>query len=75
MRKVNNIPEIKAELLLNYLYPEAGSQWSVQNEGIFYRNYNSDLLSINKEKMEAQTAKYVTYGMEFFHCGGSCGCH
>lgn len=57
MRKVNNIPEIKAELLLNYLYPEAVSQWSVQNEGIFYRNYNSDLLSINKEKMEAQTAR------------------
>ena len=24
-------------------------------------------------KMEAQTAKYVTYGMEFFHCGASCG--
>ena len=52
MRKVNTIPEIKAELLLNNLYPEAGSQWSVQNEGIFYRNYNSDLLSIDEEKME-----------------------
>lgn len=26
-----------------------------------------------KLKMEAQTAKYVTYGMEFFHCGASCG--
>lgn len=24
-------------------------------------------------KMEAQTEKYVTYGLEFFHCGGSCG--
>lgn len=24
-------------------------------------------------KMEAQTEKYVTYGMEHFHCGGSCG--
>ena len=57
MRKVNTIPEIKAELLLNNLYPEAGSQWSVQNEGIFYRNYNSDLLSIDEEKMEAQTAR------------------
>ena len=24
-------------------------------------------------KLEAQTDKYVTYGMEHFHCGGSCG--
>ena len=24
-------------------------------------------------KMEAQTDKYVTYGLEFFHCGVSCG--
>lgn len=24
-------------------------------------------------KMEAQTEHYVTYGMEFIHCGGSCG--
>ena len=24
-------------------------------------------------KMEAQTEKYVTYGLESFHCGGSCG--
>ena len=24
-------------------------------------------------KMEAQTDKYVTYGLEFFHCGISCG--
>lgn len=24
-------------------------------------------------KMEAQTDKYVTYGLEFFHCGASCG--
>lgn len=26
-----------------------------------------------KLKMETQTAKYVTYGLEFFHCGASCG--
>ena len=24
-------------------------------------------------KMESQTEKYVTYGLEFIHCGGSCG--
>ena len=31
MRKKNNIPEISAEVLLNYLYPEMGNKWIVQN--------------------------------------------
>jgi hypothetical protein len=31
MRKVNNIPEIRAEVLLNYFYPEAVNQWTAQN--------------------------------------------
>ncbi len=26
-----------------------------------------------KMKLEAQTSKYVTYGLEHVHCGGSCG--
>ena len=54
---MNDLPEIRAELLLNYLYPEAGSKWIAQNEGSFYRNYNSDLLAINDERMEVQTAR------------------
>ena len=57
MKIVNDLPEIRAELLLNYLYPEADRQWTVQNEGSFYRNYNSDLLAFNDERMEAQTAR------------------
>lgn len=57
MRIVNDLPEIRAELLLNYLYPEAGSKWIAQNEGSFYRNYNSDLLAFNDERMEVQTAR------------------
>lgn len=57
MRKLNNIPEIRAELLLNYLYPELVKRWTVQNEGTFFRNYNSDLLSFDEEKIEAQTAR------------------
>lgn len=57
MRKLNNIPEIRAELLLNYLYPEMVKRWTVQNEGTFFRNYNSDLLSFDEEKIEAQTAR------------------
>ena len=53
----NSIPEIRAELLLNYLYPEIFNQWTSQNEGTFFRNYNSDLLTIDEEKMVAQTAR------------------
>ena len=53
----NNVPEIRAELLLNYLYPEMFSQWISQNEGLFFRNYNSDLLAIDEEKMVAQVAR------------------
>ena len=53
----NNVPEIRAELLLNYLYPEMFSQWISQNEGLFFRNYNSDLLAIDEEKRVAQVAR------------------
>ena len=53
----NSIPEIRAELLLNYLYPEIYNQWTSQNEGTFFRNYNSDLLTIDEEKLVAQTAR------------------
>jgi hypothetical protein len=57
MRKENNIPEIRAELLLNYLYPEGGNQWIAQNEGLFFRNYNSDLLAIDEKGMVVETAR------------------
>ena len=57
MRKKNDIPEISAEVLLNYLYPEMGNKWIVQNEGTFYRNYNSDVLAIDDERMEVETAR------------------
>lgn len=57
MIKVNDIPEIRAEMLLNYLYPAAVNKWIAQNEGSFFRNYNSDLLAVDDEKMVAQTAR------------------
>ena len=53
----NSIPEIRVELLLNFLYPEMSNQWTSQNEGTFFRNYNSDLLTIDEEKMVALTAR------------------
>ena len=54
---MDHIPEIRAELLLNYLYPERFNQWISQNEGLFFRNYNSDLLGVDEERMVAQTAR------------------
>lgn len=57
MRKVNNIPEIRAELLLNFFYPEAVNQWTAQNEGSFFRNYNSDLFAFDDETMLVETAR------------------
>lgn len=52
-----NIPEISAEMLVNYLYPEQEEKWIVQAKGSFYRNYNRDLLSLNAETGEIQLSR------------------
>ena len=46
MNKVNDINQLKAEVLLNYLYPEMEGDWIVDNKGTFYRNYNEDVLAL-----------------------------
>lgn len=38
---------IKAEVLLNYLYPNRKDAWIVENKGTFFRNYQADLMDIN----------------------------
>ena len=60
---MNNIPEISAELLLNYLYPEAGTRWITQNEGTFYRNYNEDVLAVDDERMVVETSRDSFVGL------------
>lgn len=57
MRFDINIPEIGAEMLLNYLYPELEELWKVNNEGTFYRNYNNDALAINEVSKEISLAR------------------
>lgn len=52
-----NIPEIGAEMMLNYLYPELEEHWIVHNEGTFYRNYNNDTLSVSPETNEIFLAR------------------
>lgn len=44
------IPEIGAELLLNYLYPELEDRWIAHHDGTFYRNYNRDVMEISPDE-------------------------
>lgn len=57
MTKRNDIAEIKAEVLLNYLYPEMSSMWTARMEGTFYRNYNHDALTINVDEHDVILAR------------------
>jgi len=53
----NNLSEISAEMLVNYLYPELADRWIVQAEGTFYRNYNCDVLSWDSDTAEIQLSR------------------
>ena len=57
MRVKNKISQIKAETLLNYLYPEGDRDWIARDEGSFYRNYNYDLLSFDDDSQEVVMAR------------------
>jgi hypothetical protein len=45
----NNLSEIRAEVWLNYLYPELEEQWIGDFKGNFYRNYQPDLMELNMD--------------------------
>lgn len=47
---VIDISEIRAEVLLNYLYPEMAGEWIARCEGSFYRNYSDDLMSLFEDR-------------------------
>ncbi len=49
MLENTNIAEIKAEVLLNHLYPELTDRWIVENKGTFYRNYSEDVMQIEED--------------------------
>ena len=53
----NDISEIRAEVLLNYLYPELEDKWMAHYDGAFYRNYNRDALYINADTAEVSLAR------------------
>ena len=47
-----HIPEISAEMLLNFLYPDLEEKWIAHHDGTFYRNYNRDVLSVNPDEAQ-----------------------
>lgn len=53
----NNLSEISAEMLVNYLYPELMDKWKVQAQGTFYRNYNRDVLTWDADSAEIQLVR------------------
>ena len=55
--KEMNIPQVRAEMLLNYLYPELEERWVARCEGTFYRNYNQDILSLTPEENEVALSR------------------
>ena len=58
MNTVNqNLSEISAEMLVNYLYPEQAERWIPYNQGTFYRNYNLDVLGYDEQADEIQLAR------------------
>lgn len=58
MKKVEqNLKEVSSEMLLHYLHPEMDEEWKVENQGTFYRNFNSDLIAYDEEKGEVQLAR------------------
>lgn len=43
------VKDIKAEFLLNYLYPELRHEWSTVMRGTFYRNYSDDIIRMDMD--------------------------
>ncbi len=56
--KVNNdLSQVSAEMLLNYLYPEMEKKWVARCAGTFYRNYNDDHMAVYRETNEVVLAR------------------
>lgn len=57
MKNENDLFDISAEFLLNYLYPESTDRWQVDCAGTFYRNYSPDVLSVDPEHRVVRLAR------------------
>ena len=57
MRAINEIRQLRAEMLLNYFYPELQERWITDNKGSFYRNYNRDILAMYKDEHRIELSR------------------
>ena len=57
MKNDNDLFDISAEFLPNYLYPESTDRWQVDCAGTFYRNYSPDVLSVDPEHRVVRLAR------------------
>lgn len=57
MKTENDISQVSAELLLNYLYPEMQQEWIADNKGSFYRNYNEDILAVYPDEHRVELSR------------------
>lgn len=53
----NVIKEIKAEMLLNYLYPEKSDAWEVRYRSDFARGYSAEILNIDADGNVVELAR------------------
>ena len=57
MKLNRNLSQIRAEVLLSYLYPEMEKDWMVQEKGTFFRNYNEDILALYEKERKVTLAR------------------
>ncbi len=57
MEQRAEISNVRAEMLLNYLYPELAESWRVENRGTFYRNYSEDILAYDPEEVRVDLSR------------------
>lgn len=57
MKIDRNLYQVRAEVLLNYLYPEMADKWIAQYKGTFFRNYNEDILSLYEDEGKVTLAR------------------
>ena len=57
MKIERDLYQIRAELLLNYLYPDLEKEWMVQCKGTFFRNYSQDILSLYEDEKMVSLAR------------------
>lgn len=49
MQNFKEMPNVKAEMWLNYIYPDMNSRWVVRSSGAFLRNYSEDIIAIDND--------------------------